>query len=58
MTLKRKNYRRKKIVINSISVKERNEVILLGITTDNKHIEISILILRTYAGRLNINAII
>ena len=35
MILKRKNYRRQQIVINSISVKEKNEVILLGITTDN-----------------------
>ena len=34
--LKRKNHRRQQIVINSITVKESNEVILLGITTDNK----------------------
>ena len=36
MILKRKNHRRKGMVINSITVKESNEVILLGITIDNK----------------------
>ena len=30
------NHRRHRIVINSINVKESNEVILLGITVDNK----------------------
>ena len=32
----RKNHRRQRMVINSITVKESNEVILLGITIDNK----------------------
>ena len=36
MILNRKNHRRQQIVINSITVKESNEVILLGITIDNK----------------------
>ena len=36
MILSRKNHRRQRMVINSITVKESNEVILLGITTDNK----------------------
>ena len=36
MILNRKNHRRQRMVINSITVKESNEVILLGITTDNK----------------------
>ena len=36
MILKRKNHRRQRMVINSITVKESNEVILLGITIDNK----------------------
>ena len=31
-----KNHRRQRMVINSITVKENNEVILLGITIDNK----------------------
>ena len=34
--LNRKNHRRQRMVINSITVKESNEVILLSITTDNK----------------------
>ena len=34
--LNRKNHRRQRIVINSITVKENNKVILLGITIDNK----------------------
>ena len=34
--LNRKNHRRQQMVINSITVKESNEVILLGITIDNK----------------------
>ena len=34
--LNRKNQRRQRMVINSITVKESNEVILLGITIDNK----------------------
>ena len=36
MILNRKNHRRQRMVINSISVKESNELILLGITIDNK----------------------
>ena len=36
MTLNRKHYRRQRMVINSITVKESNEVILLGTTLDNK----------------------
>ena len=36
MILKRKNHKRQRMVINSITVKETNEVILLGITTNNK----------------------
>ena len=36
MILNRKNHRRQGMVINSITVKESNEVILLGITIDNK----------------------
>ena len=36
MILKRKNHRRQRMVINSITVKESNEVTLLGKTTDNK----------------------
>ena len=36
MILNRKNHRRQRLVINSITVKESNEVILLGITIDNK----------------------
>ena len=44
MTINRKNNRRQQMEINSITVKESNEVILLGITIDNilvfkKHIE-------------------
>ena len=33
--LNRKNHRRQRMVINSITVKESNEMILLGITIDN-----------------------
>ena len=36
MILNRKNHRRQRMVINSITVKESNEVILLGITIGNK----------------------
>ena len=36
MILNRKNHRRQRMVINSITVKESNEVILLGIIIDNK----------------------
>ena len=36
MILNRKNHRRQQMVINSITIKESNEVILLGITIDNK----------------------
>ena len=36
MILNRKNHRRQRMVINSITVKENNETILLGITIDNK----------------------
>ena len=36
MILNRKNHRRQRMVINSIIVKESNEVILLRITIDNK----------------------
>ena len=36
MILNRKNHRTQRMVINSIAVKESNEVILLGITIDNK----------------------
>ena len=36
MILNRENHRRQQMVINSITVKESNEVILLGITTDDK----------------------
>ena len=36
MILNRKNPRRQQMIINSITVKESNEVILLGITIDNK----------------------
>ena len=32
----KKNHRKQRMVINSIFVKEKNEVILLGITIDNK----------------------
>ena len=45
MILNWKNHRRQRMVINSITVKESNEVLLLDITIDNKlvfkeHIEI------------------
>ena len=36
MILNRKHYRRQRMVINSITVKESNEVILLGTTLGNK----------------------
>ena len=36
MILNRKHYRRQRMVINSITVKESNEVILSGTTLDNK----------------------
>ena len=36
MILNRKNHRRQRIVIDSITVKESIEVILLGVTIDNK----------------------
>ena len=36
MILNRKNHRRQRMVINSITVKESNELILLGIAIDNK----------------------
>ena len=36
MILNRKNHRRQRMVINSITVKESNEVILFFIATDNK----------------------
>ena len=36
MILNRKNHRRQRMLINSITVKESNEMILLGITIDNK----------------------
>ena len=36
MILNPKNHRRQRMVINSITVEESNEVILLGITIDNK----------------------
>ena len=36
MILNRENHRRRRMVINSITVKESNEVIPLGITIDNK----------------------
>ena len=54
MIKKRKNHRRQRMVINSITVKEINEVILLGITTDNKLVFKNIL--RIYVGQFNINA--
>ena len=36
MILNRKNHSRQRMVINSITVKESDEVILLGIAIDNK----------------------
>ena len=36
MILNRENHRRQRMVINSITVKESNEVILSGTTLDNK----------------------
>ena len=36
MILNRKSHRRQRMVINSVTVKESKELILLGITTDNK----------------------
>ena len=36
MALNRKNHRRQRMVINSITIKENNKVIFLGITTGNK----------------------
>ena len=36
MILNRKNHRRQRMVINSITVKESNEVIFLGIIINNK----------------------
>ena len=36
MILNRKNHRKQRMVINSITVKESNELILLGIAIDNK----------------------
>ena len=36
MILNRKNHSRQRMVINSISVKESNEIVILGITIDNK----------------------
>ena len=35
MILNRKNHRRQRMVINSITAKESNEMVLLGITIDN-----------------------
>ena len=35
MIIKRKNHRRQRMVINSITAKESNEMVLLGITIDN-----------------------
>ena len=56
MILKRKNHRRKGMVINSITVKESNEVILLGITIDNKLVFKNIL--RIYVEQLNISSML
>ena len=51
MILNRKNHRRQRMAINSITVKERNEVILLGIAIDNKLAFKNIL--RIYLEQLN-----
>ena len=56
MILNRKNHRRQRMVINSITVKESNEVILLGITIDNKLVFKNIL--RIYVEQLNISSML
>ena len=56
MILNRKNHRRQQMVINSITVKESNEVILLGITIDNKLVFKNIL--RIYVRQLNVNSML
>ena len=55
MILKRKNHMRQQMVINSITVKESNEVIHLGIAIDNRLV-FGKNILRIYVERLNINS--
>ena len=56
MILNRKNHRRWRIIINSITVKESNEVILLGITVDNKLVFKKTL--RIYVEQLNIRSML
>ena len=56
MILNRENHRRQQMVINSITVKESNEVILLGITIDNKLVLKNIL--RIYVEQLNISSML
>ena len=56
MILNRKNHRRQRMVTNFITVKESNEVILLGITIDNKLVLKNIW--RIYAEQLNISSML
>ena len=55
MILNQKNYRRKRMTINSITVKEGNEVIPSGISIDNK-VVFKKHIANIYIGQLNINS--
>ena len=53
MILNQKNHRRKRMTINSITVKEGNEVIPSGISIDNKEV-FEKHIGNIYIGQLNI----
>ena len=56
MILNRKNHRRQRMVIISITVKESNEVILLDITIDNKLVFKKHM--RIYVEQLNISSML
>ena len=55
MILNQKNHRRKRMTINSITVKEGNEVIPSGISIDNK-VVFKKHIANIYIGQININS--
>ena len=57
MILNQKNYRRKRMTINSITVKEGNEVIPSGISIDNK-VVFKKHFGNIYIGQLNINSML
>ena len=57
MILNQKNHRRKRMTINSITVKESNEVIPSGISIDNK-VVFKKHIGNIYIGQLNINSML